>query len=82
VTKSQHIQTRTVSWTNRKTGWTLAWMLVETCKHVAVVAESARRLYAFVEYGAADRKLIPAAKDAQMDVRAAELHRITGLSRR
>jgi hypothetical protein len=56
-------------------------MLVETCKHVAVVAESARRLYAFVEYSAADRKLIPAAKDAQMDVRAAELHRITGLSR-
>jgi hypothetical protein len=55
-------------------------MLVETCKRVAAVAESARQLAAFLEFGAADRKLIPASKDPQMDVLAAELHHIAGMS--
>ena len=55
-------------------------MLVETCKRVVAVAESARQLAAFLEFGAAERKLIPASKDPQMDVLAAELHHIAGMS--
>jgi hypothetical protein len=57
-------------------------VLVETCKRVAAVAESARQLTAFLEFGAADRKLIPASKDPQMDVLAAELHHIAGMSQK
>jgi hypothetical protein len=57
-------------------------LLVETCKRVAAVAESARQLAAFLEFGAADRKLIPASKDPQTDVLAAELHHIAGMSQK
>jgi len=55
-------------------------MLVETCKRVSAVAKAARHLADYMEYGAAGRDTRRKFEDAQMDVYAAELHHIAGMS--
>jgi hypothetical protein len=57
-------------------------LLVKTCERVAAVAMSTQQLSDHLEFGVAGRKLRPAVMDAEMDLYAAELHHIAGLSQR
>lgn len=57
-------------------------MLLETCKRVATVAKAARHLTDYMEFGVAGRDTRRKIEDVQMDVYAAELHYIAGMSQK
>ena len=55
-------------------------LLENACKYINDFLQSLRKLQAFLEYGAPNRKLAPAVKDPKRDVRAAILHEVDGLN--
>ncbi len=59
------------------------WALIrKTCSYISDFLESLRKLQAFLEYGAPDRKLVPAIREPQRAVRAAVLYDVDGLNYR
>ena len=57
-------------------------LIEKTCGYINAFLESLRNLQAFLEYGAPNRKLIPAAKEPNRDVQAAVLRDVDGLTHR
>jgi transposase len=57
-------------------------LLEKTCYHINDFLESLRKLQAFLEYGTPNRKLRPAIKEPNREVRAAILHDVNGLNYR
>ena len=57
-------------------------LLEKTCNYINNFLESLRKLQAFLEYGTPNRKLAPAIKEPNREVRAAILHEVDGLNYR
>src|SRR5919112_1240888 len=57
-------------------------LLEKASTYISDFLESLRKLQAFLEYGAPNRKLLPAAKEPKRDVKAAILHDVDGLNYR
>jgi transposase len=57
-------------------------LLEKTCYYINNFLESLRKLQAFLEYGTPNRKLAPAIKEPNREVRAAILHEVDGLNYR
>jgi hypothetical protein len=57
-------------------------LLKKTCDYTIDFLESLRKLQAFLEYGTPNRKLAPAIREPNRDVRAAILHDVNGFNYR